>query len=140
MKAVVIGRHRMLPAQVEELEKLGVEAVEQVLGIDEDRIQETVKKWVENNVKFVIIQALPLRLLHKLYVETSKYGIVLVVAHMKTVGLAANEEEAKRLVSEKPCARTYLKAPGDSAIRVIEHVRWERIKNLEVELEPLREL
>jgi len=134
--AVVIGRHRMLGVQLEELRALGVAEMIQVPKIDEDAIEGLVAEWAERGVRYVVIQALPLRLLDKLYKASRRVGIDLLVAHMETVAMARTREEAERLVAEKPEARTFVSAPGDEYLRVIEHKGWMRIRRLEVELEP----
>ena len=137
-RAIVIGRHRMMPAQVEELREKGIDAIEQVAKIEEDEIPQLVETWARNDVRYIVIQALPLALLYKLFREARKAGIDLIIAWMDTVAVTEDEEEARKLVQEKPDRRTYLKAPGDKAIRVIEHRKWMKIKRLEVELEPLQ--
>ena len=137
MRAVVIGRHRMLPAQLESLRRLGVESIEQVAGVDEGRLEDQVEGWARRGVRYVIVQALPLRILVRLFNVCRARGIDVLLARMEQVAVVEGEEEAMRLVEEAGDRRTFLRAPGDVVVRVVEFKGWERIVRLEVELEPL---
>ncbi len=137
LKAVVIGRHELLPRQLSELRRLGVSEVMYVVSLPDnaEELDRLVRKWKEQGARAVIVQALPLRLLVHLWNVCRKHGLDLLVAEMVTVGAAGSEEEAKRIVNENPDARTYLRAPGDKAIRVVEFKGWRRVRTLKVELE-----
>ena len=140
MKAVIIGRHELLPGQLEQLKKLGVIETKYVASLPEDAVelQSVIEQWREQGVKAVIVQALPLRILARLWELCSRHGIDVVTAEMVTVGLARNEGEAKALVEARPDVRTYVRSPTDKVIRVIEFRRWLRVKMLRVELEELK--
>ncbi len=137
VRAVVVGRHRMLKAQLEVLRELGVESVEQVSGVDENRVEEQVAEWASRGVKYIIVQALPLSLLVRLFEASQKHGVDVLLARMKQVAVVEGEDEAEKLVSEAPERRTFLRSRGDLAVRVIEFRGWERIKKLDVELEAI---
>ena len=137
VKAVVIGRHHMLAKQVEDLRRLGVDGFIQVSIIDEESISDSVKEWARQGARYIIVQALPVHLLHKLYLEASRRGLDVLIARMDSIALVENEEEAENLVKENPGARTFLRAKSGEAIRVVEFKGWEKIKRLYLEVEPV---
>ncbi|MCE4619780.1 MAG: hypothetical protein F7C33_02025 [Desulfurococcales archaeon] len=137
VKAVVIGRHRMLPKQLEDLRRLGVDGFIQVPMIDEENIADSVEEWASKGARYIIVQALPVHLLHKLYLEASKQGLDVLIARMESIALVKSEEEAEKLVKENPGARTFLRARSGEAVRVVEFKGWDRIKQLHLELEPV---
>ncbi|MEB3847047.1 MAG: hypothetical protein GSR74_03625 [Desulfurococcales archaeon] len=137
VKAVVIGRHRMLSKQLEDLRRLGVDGFIQVPIIEEESIADSVEEWARQGARYIIVQALPVNLLHKLYLEASRQGLDVLIARMDSIALVKSEEEAENLVKENPGARTFLRAKSGEAIRVVEFRGWEKIKQLHLELEPM---
>ena len=135
-KAVIIGRHRLLPAQLEDLRRLGVEETIQAPTLDEENLEKQVKEWATQGTRYIIVQALPLRLLLRLHKAATSHGITILIPRMEHVALAETLEEAEAIVAEAPGKRTYLHGRGDEKIRVIEFRGWEKIKKLEAELEP----
>ncbi len=140
LKAVLVGRHRLLKKQVDDLRRLGIDEVVNVLSLPEDRslLEELVDRWVSEGVRYVVVQALPLRVLKELWDVCRSRGVSVLIARMESVGLTESEDEARRIVGESPDSRTYIKGVQDRAYRVIEFKYWEKIKELKVILEPVK--
>lgn len=140
MKAIIVGRHELLKKQKEDLRMLGVTDIINILSIPEERsrIEHLVGEWIKDGVRYVIIQALPLKLLKTLWEVCNSKGISVLLARMESVALVSDEDKAREIVHKSPDNRTYIKGIHDKAYRVIEFRYWERIKRLEVELEPIR--
>jgi len=139
MRAIVIGRHSLLKGQIESLKKIGVREITNVLSIPEDRqdLEKIVNEWIKNKVHYVIVQALRLKTLRTLWNICNDKGLIVLVARMESIALVETEQEAKNITSKSPSTRTYIKGVQDKAYRVIEFKCWEKLKKLEVDLEPI---
>jgi len=139
MRAIVIGRHTLLKGQINSLKKIGVTEIINVLSIPEDRqdLEKIVNEWIKNKVHYVIVQALPLKTLRTLWNICNDKGLIVLVARMESIALVETEQEAKSITSKSPSTRTYIKGVQDKAYRVIEFKCWEKLKKLEVDLEPI---
>ena len=135
-KAVIIGRHRLLPAQKRDLQLLGADETIQAPTLDEENLEQQVREWAAQGTRYIIVQALPLRLLLRLHKAATQHGIEILIPRMEHVALADTREEAEAIIAEAPDKRTYLQGRGDEKIRIIEFHGWEKIKRLEAELEP----
>ncbi len=133
-KAVLVGRHKLLPAQEEALRKAGFEIVEQVPQIPSEpgELQKWAQEVKSRGISTIVIQALPPHLIAILL----QAGLEVISMKMQAVATVTTEEEAKRLVAEAPEKRTFLPA-REGGFRVVEFVGLTRIKRIVIEEEPI---
>ena len=133
MKAVLVGRHKLLSAQQEALRELGVEIIRQELQLPESQneLARLVESWRREGVEAIVTGGLPPHLVAAL----SKPGMRVLQLRMRAVATVKSEEEVKRLVAEKPEWRVALPAPDGSSHRVME---FEGIYELRVVVEERR--
>jgi uncharacterized coiled-coil protein SlyX len=133
MKAVLVGRHKLLSAQQEALRELGVEIIRQELQLPESQneLAKLVEKWKAEGAEAIVTGGLPPHLVAAL----SKFGMKILQLRMKAVSIAKSAEEAERLVSERPGWRVALPAPDGSSHRVME---FEGVYELRVVIEERR--
>jgi len=137
MKAVLIGRHSLLPIQTRMLEKLGIEIVRQVPQVptSPQEISQFVAQLKAEGVEAIVIQALPMAVLATLLQEAKKHGIKVLTFEQETI-FTGSVEEAKKLVEEKPERRTLLTAPNAPA-RVIEAKAISELTEIKIEKKTL---
>ena len=136
IKAVLIGRHRLLPAQQEAIQRLGVEIVEQVAQVptEPQQLQKFISELKQKGIQALIVQALPIELLSQLLKHFTIFFM-----KMQQAALVESEEEAQRLVAEKPEKRVAIpSAVGErKTFRIMEFVGVTRVKKIVIEEEPV---
>jgi len=132
MRAVLIGRHRLLPAQERALRELGIEVVRQVEQLPEGReLEKLVEGWRREGIEAVVAGGLPVHLTAQL----SRLGMRVLQLRMRAVATVKSEEEAEKLVRAREGWRVALPAPDGSSHRVME---FEGIYELRVVVEERR--
>jgi len=109
MKAVLVIRHRLLPAQEEAIKKAQIEIVETIQQIPEPttpQFKQFVSELKAKGVEAILTVALPPHLL----MAIQQAGFKLLIFKMEAVKTVESEEEAKKLVEEAPHKRVAL--PG----------------------------
>jgi hypothetical protein len=132
MRAVLVGRHKLLESQRQALQQLGIVVVAQVEQLPESQreLEKLVEGWRREGVEAVVTGGLPAHLVAQL----GKHGVRILQLRMKAITIAKSEEEAKRLVAEKPGWRVALPSP-EGGFRVME---FEGIYELRVVIEEKR--
>ena len=119
MKAVLVIRHKLLPSQEEAIKKAGLEIIEQIQQIPEkpEEFQKFVQELKAKGIEAVLTIALPPHLLAQL-----QRFFKILVFKMEAIKTVESEEEAKKLVEEKPTHRVALQgALGEKkTFRVLE--------------------
>ena len=130
-----VSRHPPLKSQITELEKkLDSIEVYQLSGVipSAEYVVEVVRKV---NAK-IVVPVLPLSMIARLAELSRNYGFTVVLAKMESIATTKNLEEAKKLVAEKPEARTTA-TYADGVIRVFEFKGFEKLVRVELVTEPL---
>jgi predicted Fe-Mo cluster-binding NifX family protein len=124
VKAVYVGRHRLLPAQFRALEELGVEIVRNVenLPTEPQPLAQLLNQLKDEGVEAVVTIALPPHLLAAL---SSKFRTF--VFEMKSVTVNTIDE-AEEFVRQNPSTRTYLPGRQGEPVRVLEFVGINEVK------------
>jgi len=105
VKAVLIGRHQLLPAQMEALQKIKIEVIEQIPQVptEAQQIVEFVKQLKEKGVEALVIQALPPHLIAQL-----QQHFTILVLKMEVVATVKSKEEAEKIKAQAPEKRVIL--------------------------------
>jgi len=117
-KAVLVGRHKLLPLQEKALNDLGIQIVRQIenLPTEQNQLRGLIEKLKGEGVEAVVTVALPPQLLASLSASFNLY-----VFEMKS-HTVQSVEEAERWVSEAPEKRTYLPGRPGEPVRCLEFV------------------
>ena len=142
MKCVLwIGRHELLPAQLEFLrDRLGCRpALVKYAGNVTDRLVERMVRELREAMgceKVVVTGTMPLTVYARL-AEAAKRSNEFEVWYpvMKTLAEAAPREEAERLVKEAPERRTYVCYPD--GCKVVEFEKFARLTGVKLLLEDI---
>lgn len=130
-----VSRHPPLLMQIAELErKLGNIVVHQMSGVipNAEIIAEVAKKLDAG----IVIPVLPLSMIARLAELGKQNKFMVLIAKMNCIATTKDPSEAKRLVQEKPEARTTA-TYADGAIRVFEFERFEKLVEVKLVTEPL---
>jgi len=124
VKAVYVGRHRLLPAQSRALEELGVEIVRNVenLPTEPAQLNTLISQLKAEGVEAVVTIALPPHLLAAL---SSKFRTFVFEMRSATV---SSISEAEEFVRQDPTKRTFLPGRPGEPIRVLEFVSINEVK------------
>lgn len=131
IKAILVTRHKLLPAQEVALQKAGIEIVEVVPQVPSEVSE--LEKWCREKkaqgVEAIVTVALPPHL-----IAVIQKHLRVLVFKMKTIATTESEEEAMKLVQEKPTHRTALAgAIGEKKTwRVVE---FEGLVEIKVQIE-----
>ncbi len=135
-KAALIGRHKLLPAQQEAIQRLGVEIVEQIAQVptESQQLQQFIEQLKQKGVQALVVQALPIELLSQLLKHFTIFFM-----KMQQAAIVESEEEAQRLVQEAPEKRVAIpSAMGEKkTFRIMEFVGVTRVKKIVIEEEPV---
>ncbi len=135
-KAALIGRHKLLPAQQEAIQRLGVEIVEQIAQVptEPQQLQQFISELKQKGIQALIVQALPIELLSQLLRHFEVFFM-----KMQQVALVTSEAEAQRLVQEAPHKRVAIpSAMGEKkTFRIMEFTSITRVKRIVIEEEPV---
>jgi len=128
IKAILVSRHELLEAQKLALSKINIEIIEQIAQIPNE--PQELQKWASEKkaqgITAIVTVALPPHLL----VQLQRFFNIFIFK-MKQIALVQNEEEAKKLVAEKPSHRTFLLGRQGEPIRVIE---FEALVKTQIEI------
>ena len=130
-----VSRHPPLPAQITELErKFGGVVVYQVSGVipNAEAIIEIARKYSAE----VIVPVIPLSMIARLAELSKQNKFTVLIAKMNNIATTKDPNEAKRLVSERPEART-VSTYADGLIRVFEFERFEKLIEVRLITEPI---
>jgi predicted Fe-Mo cluster-binding NifX family protein len=124
VKAVYVGRHRLLPAQLQALEELGIEIVKNIenLPTEPQPLAQLLNQLKDEGVEAVVTIALPPQLLATL---SSKFRTF--VFEMKSA-TANSIEEAEEFVRQNPSTRTYLPGRPGEPVRILEFAGVNEVK------------
>jgi hypothetical protein len=124
MKAVYVGRHVLLPAQLQALKELEFEIIKQIenLPTDPQQLNTSLNELVQQGIEAVVTIALPPHLLATL---SSKFKVYVFEMKSSTV---SSIDEAEKWVAENPAARTYLPGRPGEPVRVLEFQAINEVK------------
>jgi hypothetical protein len=124
VKAVYVGRHKLLPAQQKALTELKIEIHRQIENLPSDptQLRTLVEELKAEGVQAVMTIALPPHLLAVLSEKFPVYVFEMKSATVKDVS------EAERWVAENPQSRTYLPGRPNEPIRTLEFVGVNLLK------------
>lgn len=126
MKAVVVSRHELLPAQARALDALGAEVVETAGQYDPDADN---PRWQAQGVEAVFTIALPPALLARLCEAFRVFTF-----DMESVGMTDSEAEARAWCAQAPEVRSYLPA-REGSHRLLE---FRGVSELRMQIEAKR--
>jgi len=126
IKAIYVGRHRLLPAQEVALKQLNVEIVQQVenLPTDVQQLRQLLRE-LRSQADAVITIALPINLL----LEIKNAGFRIFVFRMSS-STVSNVAEAEAWVAQNPGRRTYLPGRPGEPIRIMEFAAVDEITEI----------
>jgi hypothetical protein len=124
MKAVYVGRHKLLPAQSRALEELSLEITRTVenLPTEPQQLNQLLQQLAAEGVQAVVTVALPPHLLASL---SSKFKVYIFEMKSSTVPTVA---EAEKYVAEAPEKRTYLLGRPGEPVRILEFTTVNEVK------------
>jgi len=124
MKTAYVGRHVLLPAQIQAVEALGLELVEKIenLPADQTALNALIANLKQKGIQAVLTVALPPHLLAML-----SNTFTLYVFEMQSF-TTSSIDEAEKWVNEKPESRTYLPGKPGEPIRALEFTGVSKIK------------
>jgi hypothetical protein len=124
VRAVYVGRHKLLPAQERALRELSLEVVRRVenLPTEPQSLQKLLQELKSQGVEAVVTIALPPHLLAPLTQSFKTY-----VFEMKSFTVES-VAEAEHYVAENPEFRTYLPGRLGEPVRVLEFQGISEVK------------
>jgi len=124
IKAVYVGRHKLLPAQTQALRELNLEIAKQIenLPTEPKDLQSLLQNLRAEGVQAVVTVALPPHLLAQLSQAFKTYVFEMKSSTVQSV------EEAEKFVTERPEARTYLPGRPGEPVRVLEFTAVNEVK------------
>jgi len=135
MKAVLIGRHQLLPAQIQTLTSAQIEITKQVPQVptEPQQLQQFIQQLKQEGVEAIVIQALPPHLIAQL-----QQHFTIFMLKMEAVKTTESEEEAEALKAQAPEKRVILQsALGEKkTFRVVEFKGLFKVK-LIIQEEPV---
>jgi hypothetical protein len=118
MKAVYVGRHNLLPAQLQGVRELKLEIIKRIENLPTEWIE--LNKLIDNlrneGIQAIITIALPPHLLASL---SKAFRVFIFEMKSSTVPTVT---DAEKWVSENPAKRTYLPGRPGEPIRIMEFV------------------
>ena len=118
IRAVYVGRHRLLPAQTAALRELNIEIVQQVENLPSDLQQlRQLLRELRTQADAVVTVALPINLL--IEIKNANFKVFVFRMNSSTVRDVA---EAEAWVAQAPERRTYLPGRPGEPVRVMEFV------------------
>jgi hypothetical protein len=128
IRAVYVGRHRLLPAQTAALEHLGINIIKTVENLPNDIQQlRTTLRELRTAADAVVTVALPINLL--LEIRNSNFRVFVFRMNSTTVKDVA---EAEAFVSQAPERRTYLPGRPGEPVRVMEFIAVDEITEIKI--------
>jgi len=121
MKVAYVGRHNLLPAQVQALKELELEIVKQIENLP-DQLNTLLNELVQQGIEAIVTIALPPHLLASL---SNKFKVYILEMKSATV---SSIDEAEKWVAENPAARTYLPGRPGEPVRVLEFQAINEVK------------
>jgi len=125
IKAIYVGRHRLLPTQEAALKQLNIEIVQQVENLPSD-LQQMLKE-LRSKADAVVTVALPINLL--LVVKNANFRVFVFRMNSATV---RDVNEAEAFVAQAPERRTYLPGRPGEPIRVMEFAAVDEITEIKI--------
>ena len=124
VKTVYVGRHTLLPAQIQAVEALGLEVVERIENLPNDsrELHKLITELKQKGIQAVLTVALPPHLLATL---SSAFDLYILEMQSSTM---QNITEAEKWVNEKPQTRTYLPGRPGEPVRILEFKGINKIK------------
>jgi len=119
MRAILVSRHRLLPAQEEAIKKAGIEIIEVVQAVPEEKneLQKFIQQLKQKGVEAIVAAALPAPLVAQL-----QNHFRIFILKMRNIKVTESEEEAKKLEAEAPRKRVALPPVRGNAWRVVEFI------------------
>jgi len=138
-KAILVGRHQLLPAQEQAIRDLGLEIIERVEQIDRAKVS-----TLPQGVEALVIQAIPLSILADILPVARGRQIKILLMEQEALGRdLLPVEEAEKLIREAPDRRVALRAltpNGEERVRVVEFRRIVEVKDIKIERETVWEI
>jgi len=125
IKAIYVGRHRLLPTQEAALKQLNIEIVQQVENLPSD-LQQMLKE-LRSKADAVVTVALPINLL--LVIKNANFRVFVFRMNSATV---RDVNEAEAFVAQAPERRTYLPGRPGEPIRVMEFAAVDEIVEIKI--------
>ena len=122
MKVAYVGRHNLLPAQVQALKELELEIVKQIENLPDQQLDTLLNELVQQGIEAIVTIALPPHLLASL---SNKFKVYILEMKSATV---SSIDEAEKWVAENPAARTYLPGRSGESVRVLEFQAINEVK------------
>jgi hypothetical protein len=128
LRAVYVGRHRLLPSQQTALRELNIEIVKIIENLPNDIQQlRTTLRELRTAADAVVTVALPINLL--LEIKNANFRVFVFRMNSSTVSSFA---EAEAWVAQAPERRTYLPGRPGEPIRVMEFTAIDEVTEIKI--------